>query len=749
MTAYLVYTEVPRYRAAAVMRLVDARGAMTGGIADAAAGPLMGRSTDPVQSQLLVLKGRPLLGEVVDREGLRLLSLSPRFPVGRLRDVRVALPHDAGDTVRLRFGAQGVEGRMRDREARAAYGQPLVLNGVSFTVPTRPEDEEDATLAVMSREDAIDWLFEDLRAAPRENTDGIDVEFTSTDPEIAKRVVNTAAQLFQSANARAAQQQAVRRRTFLEQQLRETDAEMAQAQARLSGFRSREQVYSSRERLSAQQEAMTQVEMRREELDSERRIFQSLLNQLEGGRGAITADGVRALMSAPGVATNPAIAEHFKQLMEYQSALDSLTTSEWRRSETHPDVQRLRTRMASTEARLVNAVRGQVSTLGTRVAALDQMRARSGTEISQLPQSEAEEVRLTQQVQSIQRLGDQLREEYQRARISEAVEAGQVEIVNSASRAEPVPSRRPLKLALGLMLGLMLGSGGAFLVEHMNTSIRRREDIETVLHLPGLGVIPRIAPTRKGLRGAALNALPSGNGGPSRDNGNGTHASGLIMTHSARSPGAEAFRTIRTNLVFSQAVQTLKTLVVTSTSPGEGKTTTAANLAATFAQQQARVLLMDCDLRRPKLDQMFGVPREPGLTNVLLGQGTTQDTIRSTGVENLHVLTAGILPPNPYELLGGERMTRLLDILSDEYDMLVIDTAPLMAASDAAVLGAKADGVLLVVRAGSTDRGAAQQATQQLAAVGARVIGAVLNDPDATAEQYGGYYYDYSYSEKT
>jgi tyrosine-protein kinase Etk/Wzc len=455
-------------------------------------------------------------------------------------------------------------------------------------------------------------------------------------------------------------------------------------------------------------------------------------------------------MSAPGVAANPAIAQHFGQLIAYQSALDSLTSGEWRRSETHPDVQRLRTRMASTEARLVNAVRGQVATLGTRVAALDQMRARSGAEISQLPQSEAEEVRLTQQVQSMQRIGDQLREEYQKARISEAVEAGQVEIVNLASRAEPVPSRRPLKLVLGLMLGLMLGTGGAFLREHMNTSIRRREDIETVLRVPGLGVIPRIASIRKGiLHGAALKRLPSGNGGSSRGNGDGPHAASLIMAHAGSSPGAEAFRTIRTNVVFSQAVQTLKTLVVTSTSPGEGKTTTAANLAATFAQQQARVLLVDCDLRRPKLDQMFGVPREPGLTNVLLGQGTTRDTIRSTGVENLHVLTAGILPPNPYELLGGERMTRLLDALSDEYDILVIDTPPLMAASDAAVLGAKADGVLLVVRAGSTDRGAAQQATQQLATVGARVVGAVLNDPDATAEQYGGYYYNYSYSEHT
>lgn len=218
----------------------------------------------------------------------------------------------------------------------------------------------------------------------------------------------------------------------------------------------------------------------------------------------------------------------------------------------------------------------------------------------------------------------------------------------------------------------------------------------------------------------------------------------LVAAAHTHSTGAEAYRTLRTNLIFSQAVQSLKTIVVTSASPGEGKTTTAANLAVTFAQQGMRVLLVDCDLRRARLHKMFNVPREPGLTELILDHEVPTEVIRGTPVENLSVLTSGTLPPNPSELLGGPRMERVLEVLREQFDMIVLDSPPLLAASDASVLGTKTDGVLLVVRAGQTERGAAQQAVQQLAVVGARVVGAVLNDPDAKVPQYGGYYnYEY------
>jgi len=241
-------------------------------------------------------------------------------------------------------------------------------------------------------------------------------------------------------------------------------------------------------------------------------------------------------------------------------------------------------------------------------------------------------------------------------------------------------------------------------------------------------------------------ALP----GRRKNGSNGHHgaarALGLVTVNDARSSGAEAYRTLRTNLIFSQAVQSLRTIVVTSAAPSKGKTTTAANLAVSFAQQGMRVLIVDCDLRRARLHKMFGVPREPGLTECMLGQYEHDAVTRETAVPGLYVLASGQLPPNPSELLGGDRMRKTLQALGGAFDLVILDTPPLLAASDAAILSTLCDGVVLVVRAGVTEAEAGRQAMQQLASVGARVVGAVLNDPDAKVQHYGGYYnYEYAH----
>jgi non-specific protein-tyrosine kinase len=196
--------------------------------------------------------------------------------------------------------------------------------------------------------------------------------------------------------------------------------------------------------------------------------------------------------------------------------------------------------------------------------------------------------------------------------------------------------------------------------------------------------------------------------------------------------GAEAYRTLRTNLIFSQAMQSLKTIMVTSPSGGEGRTTVAANLATTFAQQGMRVLLVDCDLRRSRLHTLFGVAREPGLTQLLLGDEPLERVVHDTGVPGLSLVPAGTQTQSPSEILGGSQMHDALDALSGQFDLVVLDTPPLLAAAaGTASLAARVDGVLVVLRAGQTERDAAQDALQQLATVGARVVGAVLNDPDA------------------
>jgi len=158
-----------------------------------------------------------------------------------------------------------------------------------------------------------------------------------------------------------------------------------------------------------------------------------------------------------------------------------------------------------------------------------------------------------------------------------------------------------------------------------------------------------------------------------------------------------------------------------------------------------RVLIIDCDLRRARLHKVFNIPREPGLTELVLNREPQDTTIRQTVVPNLYLLPSGILPPNPAEMLGGERMRQTLASLSEGFDLIVIDSPPLLAASDAAILSTMADGTVVVIRAGVTELEAGQQAIQQLRVVGARVVGAVLNDPDAKLPKYGAYYrYEYA-----
>jgi non-specific protein-tyrosine kinase len=212
----------------------------------------------------------------------------------------------------------------------------------------------------------------------------------------------------------------------------------------------------------------------------------------------------------------------------------------------------------------------------------------------------------------------------------------------------------------------------------------------------------------------------------------------LIALRDPRSPAAEAYRTLRTNIQFSSLDKPIKTLLVTSTAPDEGKSTTLANLAVTIAQSEQRVLLVDCDLRRPGLHTLFGLPNEQGLTNVILDQGEEPLPLQATSVPGLRLLSSGPLPPRPADLLGSRRMEALIQRLSDEADMLLFDTPPVIAVTDAAVLASRLDGVLLVLQAGKTRRDRAREARRLLEKVKANIIGVVLNN--ARLEAGYGYY---------
>ncbi len=740
ISAWVALRTPPTYESTATVRLADLRSGLTGGLGDPVAERMAGRR-DPLLSQMEVMRSRTLVGRVVDREGLRLQPLGTELPAGLIRNARV--PADApGDTIQLTFGAQQVQARTGALRASAAYGAPLTLGQVSFVVSRRPEDAATGELVIAPRSATINSLLGRLRARPRGDTDLFDLVYVAGDPTTARTVLDAVVEEFQRLNAQAAQLRSRKRREFIEEQLQQSDRELAGSQMALSEFRRNRQVYSSREQIGQEQQGLRDLEVRREELEADRQTSRMLLAAAE--RGGSDTRALRGLISSPAVAGNPVIQGLYNQLMAYEAERDTLTTGRFRSAEESPAVQRINQLIAGTQARIADAVRSQIQSQDARIAALDAIRDRRTSRMSGLPELEAEEERLTQRMATQQEGANALRAELQKARIAEAVEIGQVEVVDRASvPAAPVPQHRGLRIFLGLLVGLGVGGVAAIIRENMNTTVSSREELETMMGVATLAVIPQINPAgskRSRLRGGATGeTLPqvAGSVDPS-----------VVAASHSHTPGAEAYRTLRTNLMFSQSVR-LRSMVITSAGPADGKTTTSSNVAATFAQQGMRVVLVDCDLRRPRIHEVFGMDKEPGLSQLILGYNGVEDVIRPSTVENLSIISSGTPPPNPSELLGSERMMVVLRDLREHFDLVVLDTPPVLLAPEASVLAAGADGVVLVVRAGVTQRAAAQDASQQLHTVGANLVGTVLNDPDAKLPGYSSYYayryYGYAY----
>jgi capsular exopolysaccharide synthesis family protein len=705
---------VPQYSANAIIRLVNRQPSVSSGrVAEMPLGMV-----DPVLNELVVLTGRTVLGQAVDREGFRLFSPVTRTPAGFVEAAKVSLPPDRFGTIHLDFEENHVVyGPVEDRRT-AAYGEPILLEGATFVIP-EPPAEKSATLNVVPRDVAIDYLTSGISTELIPSTGGIQVAFTTTEKRIAPRAVNAVVEEYQKVNAEMAQQNVGRRRAFLEEQLRTTDSLLMVAQTGLSTLRSQTQAYSASGRFTAEQGNLMQVEIQQAQLQAELRIFENTVDRIMQARGAGQPVDFSAIMTLPGVGADPVIGQLYTQLVGFRSERETMLAGEWARAPTHPDVQRLDILIASTEERLVNAMQSHVNSLRAQVGALGGLRGRALANMSTLPRTEVQEVYLTSNLEALQMMGDQLRDQYQEVRLEEAAEAGLVEIVQLSTRALAGSSNTWIMLLLGLAVGLMVGSGAAVAREMFDDSIRSPQEIEEILLVPNLAVIPESSP----------HLIEAGS------NGGGRRAGGLD------SAGTEAYRILRTNLLFSQ--HGLKTLVVTSAAPGEGKTMTSVNLAAAYARQGIRVLLLECDLRRPSLGKYFENTKETDLADILYENRDWRQAIQPTKISGLDVLLAGRSVPRASEFLGGNEMKRLLEELAREYDMIILDTSPLLVAADATVLGAIVDGVLLVVRATRTDRGAVEQAVHQLGLVGANVVGTVLNDPEGAASRYG-HYYDYS-----
>ncbi len=358
--------------------------------------------------------------------------------------------------------------------------------------------------------------------------------------------------------------------------------------------------------------------------------------------------------------------------------------------------------LASAEAQL----RSQISTLGNQIRSL-------GRNIT----SPAASALLNQEAV--------LKEQLAQMEVSGAVNTGEVALVTPAQTPAAPSSPKPVQDALlGLVAGLALGLGAAFLLESLDDRLASKDAAERAGGAPVLAMAPLVPAGRRPGPTVAVVAEPS-------------------------SPAAEAYRSLRTSLQFARQERQLRVIVVTSPAVGDGKTSTLANLGVVFAQAGERVLLVSCDLRRPKIGEFFGLDERVGLTSILLGEHTLEQAlVPVSGIDRLTLLPAGPIPPNPAELLNGDQVRDIFGQLRDQFDLVLIDSPPVLPVTDAAILSQYADATLMLAAAGQTRRGDLHRAAEKLDQVGATILGIVLNKvTKQTSREYGyGYGYSYGYT---
>ena len=373
----------------------------------------------------------------------------------------------------------------------------------------------------------------------------------------------------------------------------------------------------------------------------------------------------------------------------------------------------------------------EIRTLVARSNALEQIVTRYNKKLEKLPEKSLRLARLSRNKLVDEKLYYMLKEKFEESRISMAGKIGKIRIIDRAQ--EPGAPIEP-KVQRSLLLGLLFGIGSGILLviflDFLDKSVRSVEDIEN-LKLPVLGAIPHIEAEKT--NGFFKNGKTKSE----------AYQATMITRHQPKSPISEAYRSIRTNIQFSQAATKFKTVLITSSVPSEGKSTTAVNLAVTIAKMGVKTLLIDADLRKPVLHRFFDFEKEPGLTNYLVSNAV--DILQSSEINNLYVLTSGVIPPNPSELLGSKRFQEMLKKLELKHDLIIIDTPPIIAVTDAQVVASNVDGVIVVARAGVSQIDTLKRVKSQLENINAKVLGVVLNDVRAQ-HMYGSYYYYHYYN---
>jgi capsular exopolysaccharide synthesis family protein len=580
----------------------------------------------------------------------------------------------------------------------------------------------------------------------------IDITYRHADPHLAAKIVNNVADTFVQQNLDKKTDTSNNTASYLQKRIAELQQNIRTKEEELINYGKNHQILSLDNNQNTVVERLEGLNKQLLEAENERKLAESAYRaSLSPGAASALAEGGgdKGALSAMALSTDAEL--KLAELKQKRAELLVENTEKWPAvKEIDKQIAEREKQMKETRARATTVVTTNLATRFRQAQTTEDALRKSYVQqrAETLTQNEAAvSYRIIQQeIETNKTLLDGL---LQRTKENDVVAAGtpnNIRVVDYAiAQKKPVSPKRTLIVGLSFLLALAAGVGLAFLLEYLDDSVRTTEDVENLLHLPSIALIPQVgAATQR-----RLLALPSKTGVTPA---NGQSKEILLFDIDKRSPVAEAYRHLRTSILLSTAGRPPRTLLITSSVPSEGKTTTAVNTAISLVQTGAKVLIIDADMRRPRLHSIFNLSNAVGLSSLLSSELADDDVasaIQQEPKSGLFVVTAGPLPPNPAELIGSEQMLKLLARMKADFTHVIVDSPPVAAFTDGVLIASMVDGVLLVVAAGKNSRKVVARARKLLQDVGARIIGVVLNKAPSAGESsyyyYSGYYQHYHY----
>ncbi|MGB8013859.1 MAG: polysaccharide biosynthesis tyrosine autokinase [Terriglobales bacterium] len=570
------------------------------------------------------------------------------------------------------------------------------------------------------------------------NTRIIEIHYNSTDPQLAAGAVNTLAATYVEQNFKTKFESTMQASDWLSKQLVDLQMKVETSQEKLVRYQKEHEILGIDEKQNIITEKLDELNKEMTAAESDRMQKEAVYRQTQSNDPDAIAAAIVAENSGGG---NGAGSILLDKLREQQATLKiQVAELSTQFGPSYPKVSQLNSQLKEIDRQLQSETNKAVDHLkGQYLAALQRENMlrdsfdKQKQEANKLNESAIEYSILKRDLDSNRTLYEGLLEKLKEAGVTAGLRSNNFRIIDAA-RVPTAPSEPniPRNLLFALVLGVISGVGMAFLLENMDNTVRTPEQATALSALPSLGMIPL--------------GSKSGNHGPTGKRLALTASKEAVETVTQIRPQsqmAESYRALRTSLLLSNLGAPPKVIMVTSARPQEGKTTTSINTAIVLAQKGVRVLLIDADLRRPSVHKTLGMGPRSGLSNVLTGSATLQQTITTSPIlPNLFIMPAGTPPPNPAELLASTNMRDLIAELRGMYDHIVIDTPPTLSVTDAVVLSPRADATILVIRSGQTTKQALRRARDILTQVNAHVAGVLLNAVDLTSPDYY-YYYEY------